>query len=131
MSNQLNILKILTKWTERTDTILRLERKKAGIGETGALERSQQTAVMQKSEAVLESQLEFLIRGRFVDMGVGRGRSLESMRTNKALLSGRKRKKKMWYSRAYYARINDLQGVLGYQLMESAIRSIKDPLDNV
>lgn len=131
MSEQLNILKILTRWTERTDMILQMERRRANIGITGALDRSQEARVIQKGEALLESQLDFLLRGRFVDMGVGRGRSIESMRTNRELLAPRRRKKKQWYSRAYYGRINDLQGVLGYRIMESAIRSVKDPFDQV
>lgn len=128
----LQTLKLLTDWTRRTEYILRLEKKRWEVGETGSLDRSLDTRVIRLAESMLESQLEFLVRGRFVDMGAGRARKIESRGTNADLIRSKSkskpRKPKRWYSRAYYGRINDLQGVLGYQLMESAIQSVKDPL---
>ncbi|MBD3627588.1 hypothetical protein [Cyclobacterium sp.] len=125
------ILQILTRWTERTEMVLERERKRLKVGKSGELDRSFKTRVLTVSQDLFESQIDFLLRGRFVDMGAGRGRKIESQAGNRALLeekSGRKPKK--WYSRAYYGRLNDLQGVLGYQLMESAIQSIKGPLES-
>ncbi|MFN3802471.1 hypothetical protein [Belliella pelovolcani] len=123
------VFKILTEWTDRTDMLLRKIRKSMNIGKSGDLENSQKKAVHQLSEAKLESVLEFLLRGRFIDMGVGRGSSkLESREGNAQLLGVKSRKPKRWYSRAYWGRLYDLQGVLGYQLMESAIQAIINPL---
>lgn len=127
---QSEILQILTRWTDRTEMVLERERKRMKIGKSGDLDRSFQTRVLTVSQDLFESQIDFLLRGRFVDMGVGNGRKVESQASNRALLqekSGRRPKK--WYSRAYYGRLNDLQGVLGYQLMESAIQSVKGPLE--
>lgn len=124
------ILKILTRWTERTNMVLERERERLKVGKSGKLDRSFKTRVLTVSQDVFESQIDFLLRGRFVDMGAGRSGKIESQASNRALMeekSGRKPKK--WYSRAYYGRLNDLQGVLGYQLMESAIQSVKGPLE--
>lgn len=124
------ILQILTRWTERTNMILGLELKRKKVGESGTLDRSRKARTLTLSQTLFESQIDFLIRGRFVDMGAGRPRKIESRYTNGELLNVHKaRKPKKWYSRAYYGRLNDLQGVLGYQLMESAIQSIKGPLE--
>lgn len=126
----LETLKILTRWFDRTEYILRLEKRKLDIGITEELDKSLSTAVHQRANDLLVGELEFLVRGRFVDMGAGRKRKvLESRDGNGDLLKVKKRKPKKWYSRAFYGRINDLQGVLGYKLMESAIDSVKDPLE--
>jgi hypothetical protein len=126
----LETLKILTRWFDRTEYILRLEKRKLDIGITEELDKSLNTAVHQRANDLLVGELEFLVRGRFVDMGAGRKRKvLESRDGNGDLLKVKKRKPKKWYSRAFYGRINDLQGVLGYKLMESAIDSVKDPLE--
>jgi hypothetical protein len=126
----LNTLKVVTDWFKRTEYILRLELKKWKVNDTSELDRSIQQEVHQRANDLLEGQLEFLVRGRFVDMGAGRkSKVLESRETNGQLLAPKGRKPKKWYSRAFYGRINDLQGVLGYKLMESAIQSVKGQLE--
>ncbi|PRY90564.1 hypothetical protein [Mongoliibacter ruber] len=128
----LEIHKILTRWTERTSFLMKMEQKRLEIGDTNALNQSQAERVLQKSETLLESELEFLVRGRMVDMGAGRGsRKIETRDGNGRLVRGKNkpRKPKKWYSRIYWGRINALQGVLGFKLMESSIRSVKDVLE--
>lgn len=87
--------------------------------------------MQQKSESTLEGAFEFLLRGLFVDMGAGRGsRKLETREGNRMLLQkGKSQWPKKWYSLAFWGRLNDLQGVLGYRMMESAIDSVKDPIE--
>jgi len=127
----LDLIKLLTRWTERTDYILRLERKKLNVNSSGALDKSQEYKVRQISDALLESQIEFLVRGRFVDMGAGgRARKLETREGNARLVGAKGRKPKKWYSRAYWGRINDLQGAIGFKLMEDAVNSVKNQLDD-
>jgi len=129
MENQ--IYQILTRWTERTEMVLTRERKMLKVGDTGALDNSFKTRVLKLSQTTFESHLDFLIRGRFVDMGVGRERKIESRESNRKLLSPQKsRKPKKWFSRAYYGSLNDLQGVIGYQLIESSIQAVKENLDD-
>src|SRR5690606_33018861 len=105
-------------WTERTEMILRLQMRKHKIKRSGALEGSLSSHVKAIADGMIESQVEFLVRGRFVDMGVGRSLKFESRQTNADLIreksGGKPRKPKQWYSRAYYGRINALQGILGY-----------------
>jgi len=127
----LPLLKLLADWTARTELILRLQKKRLGVDDTQELDKSLGGKVRELSDALLESELTFLVRGRMVDMGAGRARKIESRDTNADLIrdKSKARKPKKWYSRAYYGRINDLQGIIGYQLMESAIRAVKDPLE--
>ncbi len=131
----LEILDLLTRWTDRTLLILEREIERWRINDSGDLKRSLESEVRKKSAEILESQIEFLVRGRFVDMGAGRGQranGIESRAGNRALASASAgRKPKRWYSRAFWGRLNDLQGALGYSLMESSIQTIKGQLDQV
>ncbi|AWW31827.1 hypothetical protein DN752_17755 [Echinicola strongylocentroti] len=126
----LEVLNILTNWTKRTEMMLRIEKKRLKVDDTEKLDRSLDHQVSQKANDLLEAELEFLVRGRFVDMGAGRARKIESTETNAQLLKIKKRRPKKWYSRTFYGRINDLQGILGYTLMEAAINSVKEPLES-
>jgi hypothetical protein len=127
----LETLKTLTDWSRRTALVLDREIVRWKLQDTRDLQQSLKERVDQKTESLLVAQLQFLVRGRFQDMGAGRGskRNFESRDGNRELLGGSKRKAKRWYSRAFWGRINDLQGVLGYRLMESAINSVKEPLE--
>lgn len=127
----LETLDTLTSWMKRTQVIFHREITRLKIGETNQLDKSIEQEVRQKSEAMLEGSFEFLMRGRFVDMGAGRGaRKLETREGNRQLLQkGKGRRPKKWYSRAFWGRLNDLQGVLGYRMMEAAIDSVKDPIE--
>jgi hypothetical protein len=125
----LETFKVLTDWTARTEYILRLEKRKLDVDDTHELDNSLDSKVERAGNDMLKSEIGFLVRGRFVDMGAGRKSSkIETRDGNARLLKVRKPKK--WYSRAFWGRINDLQGVLGFKLMEAAIRSVKDPLED-
>lgn len=130
----LETLQVFTRWFERTEYLLKLERTKLGVRKSGALDESQESDVRQASNSLLVGELSFLVRGRFVDMGAGKkARKLESRETNGQLIDGKSpkpRKPKKWFSRTFYGRLNDLQGVLGYKLMQSAIDAVKDPLES-
>jgi hypothetical protein len=123
-------LAILTNWFERTDVILRRELARFRIGETKNLEDSLRHEVHARAKGIIQGELEFLVRGRFVDMGAGKSAKLiQSREGNRQLTGGRKAK--LWYSRAFWARLNDLQGAIGYQLMEQSIQSILEPMSSV
>ena len=131
MSLNKETLNVLTRWTERTEKILDRNITFFKLIDSRDLQRSLKSRVMKKSMEILEAQLEFLVRGRFQDMGAGStSRKLESREGNAELLGLKTRKPRKWYSRAYYARINDLQGVLGFKLMEEAIDAVKEPLES-
>lgn len=87
------IFQILTRWADRTEMVLNRERNRLKIGKTGDLDKSFKTRVFKQSQTTFEAQMDFLIRGRFVDMGVGRERKIESQESNRDLLSPKKARK--------------------------------------
>lgn len=125
----LNTLQVLTDWFKRTELVLRREKTRLKVDDTHELDKSLSHKVHQRANDLLEGELEFLVRGRFQDMGAGRARKIETREGNRELIAGKPRKPKKWYSRAFWGRLNDLQGILGYRLMESAIDAIKDPIE--
>jgi hypothetical protein len=127
----LETLEVLTQWMKRTEVIFHRELTRLRIGETTQLQKSITQELQQKSDSMLEGAFEFLMRGRFVDMGAGRGsRKLETREGNRMLLQkGKGRRPKKWYSRAFWGRLNDLQGIMGYRMMEACIDSVKDPIE--
>jgi hypothetical protein len=127
----LETLDTLTEWMKRTEVIFHREITRLRIGETSQLDQSIEQEVKTNSETMLQGAFEFLMRGRFVDMGAGKGaRKLETREGNRQLLQrGKGRRPKKWYSRAFWGRLNDLQGIMGYRMMEAAIDSVKDPIE--
>ena len=125
----LEVNDLIRNWMSRTELIFNREMDRLRIGESEDLRQSLRHKVMQQSQSMIVGEFQFLVRGRFVDMGAGKGsKKIETREGNSALLGGSRRKPKKWYSRAFYGRLNDLQGVIGYRMMESAIDSVKEPL---
>ena len=110
----------LRNWQEKTKAILLRELKKQGVGVTDELYRELHNELEKKAEGYFNLSLIMLRRGRFVDMGVGRGVPLERVKAQRDRSRGAKRKRraKKWYSRAFYGRLNDLQGAIGFKMME-------------
>ena len=126
----LRTLHVLTDWFKRTELVLRREKTRLKVDDTNELDKSLAHKVHQRANDLLEGELEFLVRGRFSDMGAGRAsRKIETREGNRSLIEGKTRKPKKWYSRTFWGRLNDLQGILGYRLMESAIDAVKDPIE--
>lgn len=118
--------RLFTRWLDRTAEIHLQEIGRLEIGDTGDLEKSVKTYYRHLAAGYLEGGLEFNDSGRYVDMGSGRGfshgkRDRSSFDSEGERRSGG-RKKKPWYSRVWYARVNDLQGAVGFQLMEQAVQ---------
>lgn len=65
----------------------------------------------------IEYQVEFLPRGRFVDMGVRMGEPIGVRPKNKI---------KRWYSRILYGRIHALYGALGFKLIEQGAKPLRE-----
>ncbi|MFY0628680.1 MAG: hypothetical protein JXR07_20475 [Reichenbachiella sp.] len=118
MEANIRTLDIFQKWVSTTEEVFRSELSKRGIGITDQLLRSLKSSVTVMAEGYVKGEFQFLTRGRFVDMGAGRGRP-----TNQ-----RGSKAKRWYSPALYGRLNDLDGIIGYTIMEMAINTIVEPL---
>ncbi len=120
---------VFDRWLDKTGKILHDELLKQGVGVSDELKKSLRTEMRRLGEGYLEGRIIFLERGRFVDMGSGRGYSMGRRLGSFDETSGRKgRRAKKWYSRAFYGRLNDLEGVLGIKLMEQAVEAVKVPL---
>ncbi len=131
MDPQSEIYILFSRWLTKTEAILRHELRKRKIGVTDDLFKELTTDIQVRGQAVLEGNLTMLTRGRFIDMGVGRGHSLGGSRGSFDLDSGRTRKgrkPKKWYSRPWHGRLHSLYGAIGYSLVEQSIASIKDPI---
>lgn len=125
------LFEVLAEWGRRTDLVLRAEIGKLGIGVTEELLASVRYRVFQEA-AGAGYDLSFLDYGRFVDMGVGRGHGMdakiERQKTNAALIRSQRkkeRKPKKWYSRAFYGRLNTLNGVVSGAMVERAVKAVQ------
>ncbi len=131
MENNPEVDRLFERWIDRTIEIHHEELTKLGVGDTEDLRRSVQKHFRRMGDGYLEGGMTFLKRGRFVDMGSGRGYS-HGRRTGGNSFdmdeprTGKIRKPKKWYSKVFYGRLNDLQGALGFKLMEEAVDQAKE-----
>jgi hypothetical protein len=97
----------------------KIDRLKIGQHSSGELFRSFQFRVLASAGGDVQ-KIEFAFRyyGKFVDMGVGRGKNLgdqpmsRSMRILSGKLLGMKRVPKKWYSKTFYAETQKLIEIL-------------------
>jgi hypothetical protein len=145
---------LVADWARRNDKILHDQIKKLGIGVHEELYPSVVSKTYELAAAEVGMDLSFLTYGRFRDMGVGRGTrpgardltiggiiaKVESQDRN-GRLSRRERgkggrfqkgpeqpkvrKPAKWYSRAFYGRLNALQGAISGKMVEKAIAAVK------
>lgn len=135
MEVQNEVQQILEEWTKRTTDLFlqEIHRKKVGYykGKSFSdeeLRKSVSSNIHALGKGYLVAEFLFPDKGRFVDMGVGRGKKIgKSVEKVTAALATRK--PKVWYSRALYGRVNDLQGVIGLKMMENAMAQLKNALE--
>ncbi|MGI4865452.1 MAG: hypothetical protein ACRYFZ_16130 [Janthinobacterium lividum] len=150
---------LVADWARRNDKILRDQITKLGIGVHEELYPSVVSKAYELAAGEVGMDLSFLTHGRFRDMGVGRGTrpgardlsiggiiaGVESQDRNGRLIrrergkGGRFQKSKeqpkgrkpaKWYSRAFFGRLNALQGALSAKTVEKAIAAVKAAGDN-
>lgn len=110
------------------DVVVAMERsiRKNNAIKTGALRDSLNAAANDNV-----GKLIFKEYGRFIDMGVGRGKGLGAVKAANDKLSGKQRKlrkRKKIYSPIAYGKLNGLIGDLMYGLTEETIATIKNEL---
>ena len=140
-SNQANheVSALFERWLTRTEEIMRQRISQMDIGSypgkkgPDELLRSLSSRMRDLGSGYLEGSFSFLERGRFVDMGSGRGYSFgQSIRGTHDLETGRRKNKgrrpKKWYGKVFYGRLNDLQGAVGYTMMENVLETLKTEL---
>lgn len=131
----LEVKAYVSQWADYTDRLLLQMLRRYDVGVTEELYQSVRSKVYERSSALIGYDLTFLLRGRYRDMGAGRGRGknalpakLESSTTNREIIRSRgKLKPAKWYSKPFYGRLNMLQGVIGMKLMEETIQVVKKP----
>lgn len=130
MEAQHAVYSLFRRWLDKTEGLLIQQLSKKKIGVTHELRKQMHKDLRARGMGYLEGEISMLTRGRYVDMGVGRGHSLSgSSRGSFDLDSGRKgRKPKKWYSRTFYGRLHDLYGAIGYELAEQTLSSIKQSI---
>lgn len=125
------------QWADRTDQVLLQMLRRYDVGITEDLYNSVRSRVYALSSALIGYDLSFLLRGRYRDMGAGRGRGkdksvkLESSTTNREIIRSRGRTKLKpapWFSKPFYGRLNMLQGVIGMKAMEQSIQVVRNQL---
>lgn len=123
----------LENFQEKNKAILLREMKKQGIGQSEDLYRKLSVAMEEKTVGLFHLELVMLRRGRFVDMGVGRGVPIEKVKAPRQRSRGAKRKRraKKFYSKPFYGRLNDLQGAVGYKMMEEAQQIVRQAIKTV
>jgi hypothetical protein len=112
------------RWMQKNEDIWRAEMRKLDIGDSQELYQSFHHTIRHLANGFLEGDQSFETHGRFVDMGVGRGRGKDDWEAGRLddWGSGRKgRKAKPWYNKVLYGRINDLMGATGARIMEKAV----------
>lgn len=129
------VQRFVASWADKTDQILLEMLRRHEVGVTEELYNSVRSKVYQMAGDMLGYELHFLLRGRFRDMGVGRGRGksiaskVETTATNREIIQGRTRRKAAkWYARPFYGRLNALEGAIGIAMMEQAVNSVINPL---
>ncbi|MGB0521433.1 MAG: hypothetical protein ACPGJS_00665 [Flammeovirgaceae bacterium] len=123
---------IFVRWLERAIQVLSGEIDRLDVKDTRALKESLQFRLFRQAAEVLGGEISFLLYGRFVDMGAGRKRQVDAFSEREDLGKRRKltaRKPVKWYSPAFFGLINDLQGALGFQLMEQVLSDIKQGIN--
>lgn len=107
------------RWNRATRRVLDREIMRKDVKDTEALQKSLEGTTAANGDKIIV-EIGFLLRGRFVDMGVGNGRGMETRESNTKAL-----REKRWYSPAWYGRLNTLQGVVGIKVMEEVVDTFK------
>ncbi len=135
---------LVKQWAEQTIHMMKRQLQKRGIGNTGSLEASLMQLVSGTAD-VKKIVFSFLKYGTYMDMGVGRGRTLEQRRQKnfdigidrllgnkikRARLNSKFNKKSdwQWYSKSLYGAINKgLPKILGEAYGMQAAKAFQIP----
>ena len=122
------IHRCVQNYVEEVVTAMDRSIRKKNVIRTGALKNSLSHAANDNVGKLL-----FLEYGRFIDMGVGRGKRLSDVRAETSQLAGKQkklRKRKKIYSPIAYGKLNGLMADLMYGLTDETISIIKTELQS-
>lgn len=117
----------LQEWAKEVEAALQKSFSVKNIGVTDDLLRSLSYQVFNASgKNQGQYKLSFLEYGRMVDMNVGKGRKIETIKSNRRIIKGSRDKK--FYSKTTYGKLGRLIGNLVNNYQEQAIQTIKENL---
>lgn len=121
--------KLIEDWTNYTSDRLKKKQMRLKIGKTMELYNSTKGMVMGGLDPT-GTRHQFLMRGRFVDMGVGRGQKIADVKGNADLrgLLGIGRKPKKWYSKTFAAETARLTELLADKYASQSALLMKENL---
>lgn len=120
---------VISDWAKFTTERLSRSMIRRRVGITGNLNFSLMYSLISGLSGDLAgTKHEFLYYGRFVDMGVGRGQKIESVKSNGEIiaLTGQGRKPKRWLSKTYFAEVAELSHLLGEKYGENIMDIVKE-----
>jgi hypothetical protein len=131
---QVEIHKVISDWARYTIERLQKSIDKKHIGVTGSLRYSLLYQLAALANGGVESvKLEFNYYGKFLDMGVGRGQKIESVKSNREVynLVGGGRKPKKWFSKTLWGEVAALTELLSVKYGDQGTRMIKESIQQI
>jgi hypothetical protein len=129
MDNQLDIDKTVDAWSEIVIKVLRVKIAKLKIYHTGDLFNSLTTNTESAGDVIKRIYFYYNLYGKFVDMGVGRNYSRGN--TGQVESITKKRVRKEWYSRTFYAQVMILGELMRAKYGEKAVHQIVATIEAV
>lgn len=119
-------------WARFTIADLQNSIRAKKIGRTHSLINSLNYKYHPESDGGGSVNIEFNYYGKFLDMGVGKGRSIEDIRSNREIyrILGQKNKQHKWLSKPLYTQISALKFILAQKYGEDAANIIKERIVN-
>lgn len=123
---------LIEDWARFTAHRLQKSLLKKNIGASGSLNYSILYSLVGAANGDINSvRHEFNYYGKFIDMGVGAGQKLESVKGNREMYSitGRKsRAPKKWFSKTYYSETLELINLLSEKYAEQIPWVVKEEI---
>lgn len=132
-SDNRSLYKLVYDWARYANDDLGKSIEKKRIGKTLALFNSRKFNVIGTGSLPDKVAFDFLLRGKFVDMGVGRGQKLGDVKGNQAIYSAtgvKGRKPKKWFSKVLFPEANTLTKLLADQYGIISQNIIKENIDS-
>jgi hypothetical protein len=128
-----NEKEIVSKWADILIQRWRKNLRRRKVGKDGALNKSFAYSILSAPDgSVILAKLEFLFYGRFVDMGVGKGTTIDKVsRSQMADKVRGKRRPKKWYSGTLAGETRKLATILSTEIGGEGIQSIESALDKI
>lgn len=130
---QVEIHKVISDWARYTIERLQKSIDKRRIGDTGSLRYSQLYNLAALANGGVEAvKLEFNYYGKFLDMGVGRGQKIESVKSNREVynLVGGGRRPKQWFSKTLWGEVAALTELLSVKYGVQGTKIVKDAIED-